>query len=123
MERFPLPLGAWDVLHYFIVALPVPSIVIVFNVYVKMMIFEQTFFEVEPVRSINTEPSKQSEMNILHFEKRIGDCVNATMCNDSKHHLIPKKFIPFLENHDLFVSDASTLSTNNIQDIYSFDFI
>ena len=26
MERFPLPLGAWDVLRYFIVALPEPSI-------------------------------------------------------------------------------------------------
>ena len=25
-ERFPLPLGAWDVLSYFIVALPKPSI-------------------------------------------------------------------------------------------------
>ena len=25
-ERFPLPLGAWDELHYFIVALPEPSI-------------------------------------------------------------------------------------------------
>ena len=25
-ERFPLPLGAWDGLNYFIVALPVPSI-------------------------------------------------------------------------------------------------
>ena len=84
--------------------------------------FQTNFFEVEPVRSINTEPSKQSETNILHFEKRIGDCVNATMCNDSKHHLIPKKCIPILENHDLFVSDTSTSFTNNIQDIYSFDF-
>ena len=26
MERFPLPLGAWDGLRYFIVALPEPSI-------------------------------------------------------------------------------------------------
>ena len=26
LERFPLPLGAWDVLRYFIVALPEPSI-------------------------------------------------------------------------------------------------
>ena len=26
LERFPLPLGAWDGLHYFIVALPEPSI-------------------------------------------------------------------------------------------------
>ena len=26
LERFPLPLGAWDGLRYFIVALPVPSI-------------------------------------------------------------------------------------------------
>ena len=25
-ERFPLPLGAWDGLHYFIVVLPEPSI-------------------------------------------------------------------------------------------------
>ena len=25
-ERYPLPLGAWDGLRYFIVALPVPSI-------------------------------------------------------------------------------------------------
>ena len=25
-ERFPLPLGTWDWLHYFIVALPEPSI-------------------------------------------------------------------------------------------------
>ena len=25
-ERFPLPLGAWDGLHYFIVAFPEPSI-------------------------------------------------------------------------------------------------
>ena len=25
-EGFPLPLGAWDGLHYFIVALPEPSI-------------------------------------------------------------------------------------------------
>ena len=83
--------------------------------------FQTNFFEVEPVSSINTEPSKQSETNILHFEKRIGNCVNAKMCNDSKHHLIPKKCIPILENHDLFVSDTSTSSTNNIQDIYSFD--
>ena len=83
--------------------------------------FQTNVFEVEPVSSINTEPSKQSETNILHFEKRIGDCVNATMCNDSKHHLIPKKCIPILENHDLFVSDTPTSSANNIQDIYSFD--
>ena len=26
LERFPLPLGAWDGLRYFIVALPEPSI-------------------------------------------------------------------------------------------------
>ena len=26
LERFPLPLGAWDGQHYFIVALPKPSI-------------------------------------------------------------------------------------------------
>ena len=26
IERFPLPLGAWDGLRYFIVALPEPSI-------------------------------------------------------------------------------------------------
>ena len=26
LERFPLPLGAWDRLRYFIVALPEPSI-------------------------------------------------------------------------------------------------
>ena len=26
LERFPLPLGAWDGLHYFIVALPESSI-------------------------------------------------------------------------------------------------
>ena len=26
LERFPLPLGAWDGLRYFIVALPGPSI-------------------------------------------------------------------------------------------------
>ena len=26
LERFSLPLGAWDGLHYFIVALPEPSI-------------------------------------------------------------------------------------------------
>ena len=26
LERFPLPLGAWDGLRYFIVALPAPSI-------------------------------------------------------------------------------------------------
>ena len=26
MKRFPLPLGAWDGLRYFIVALPAPSI-------------------------------------------------------------------------------------------------
>ena len=25
LERFPLPLGAWDGLRYFIVALPAPS--------------------------------------------------------------------------------------------------
>ena len=28
LERFPLPLGAWDGLRYFIVALPEPSIII-----------------------------------------------------------------------------------------------
>ena len=28
LERFPLPLGAWDGLHYFIVALPEPSILL-----------------------------------------------------------------------------------------------
>ena len=33
-----------------------------------------------------------------------------------------KKCIPILENHDIFVSDTSTSFTNNIQDIYSFDF-
>ena len=43
------------------------------------------------------------------------------MCNDSKHHLIPKKCIPILENHDLFVPDTSTSSIYNIQDIYSFN--
>ena len=26
LERFPLPLGAWDGIHYFIMALPEPSI-------------------------------------------------------------------------------------------------
>ena len=26
LERFPLPLGAWDGLRYFVVALPEPSI-------------------------------------------------------------------------------------------------
>ena len=77
--------------------------------------------EVEPVRSINIEPSKQSETNILHFEKRIGDCVNAIMCSVSKHQLIPKKCIPILENNDLFVFDTSSSSTNNIHDVYSFD--
>ena len=28
LERFPLPLGAWDGLRYFIVALPEPSILL-----------------------------------------------------------------------------------------------
>ena len=32
LERFPLPLGAWDGLRYFIVALPEPSIYL-FSVY------------------------------------------------------------------------------------------
>ena len=30
-ERFPLPLGAWDGLRYFIVALPEPSIYLFFD--------------------------------------------------------------------------------------------
>ena len=34
LERFPLPLGAWDGLRYFIVALPEPSIYIVYNYFV-----------------------------------------------------------------------------------------
>ena len=49
------------------------------------------------------------------------DQVLPQLLADSKHHLIPKRCIPILENHDLFVSDTSTSSTNNIQYIYSFD--
>ena len=65
--------------------------------------FQANLFEVEPVRSINTEPSKVSESNIVRFEKRIDDCVNATVCGESKHHLIPQKCIPISENHDFFL--------------------
>ena len=35
LERFPLPLGAWDGLHYFIVALTEPSILL-FYLYVYL---------------------------------------------------------------------------------------
>ena len=31
LERFPLPLGAWDGLRYFIVALPEPFYIIILN--------------------------------------------------------------------------------------------
>ena len=38
LERFPLPLGAWDGLRYFIVALPEPSYNYFENVYTQMTV-------------------------------------------------------------------------------------
>ena len=38
LERFPLPLGAWDGLRYFIVALPEPSIIFLCHSVCKLMV-------------------------------------------------------------------------------------
>ena len=37
-ERFPLPFGVLDGLHYFIVALPGPSILLFYRVYINLVI-------------------------------------------------------------------------------------
>ena len=43
MERFPIPLGAWDGLRYFIVTLPEPSI----NYFTSLPFYVLTFDEIE----------------------------------------------------------------------------
>ena len=49
MERFPLPLGAWDGLRYFIVALTEPSIYYTVNymyALVKFYIYQNKFISI-----------------------------------------------------------------------------